>query len=775
MKKLLWTTALGFLFMSLTQAQKTASAPKALSEIVEDMTADQGLIPTFFNEKGTLYFQISDSILGRDLLMVSRYVQIPANFNAYSNAGSKTSEQLVHFVKKGNKIQLIQKSYSNVAEQTDPIYLSVVQNNFDPILASFEIENSEQGYLIEVTDYFMNDSPGFNVVPSRLKTQYKMGGVDKKRSAIDRVASFPINTEITHTLTYSASKAPRGNNAETLSFQVNHSLIELPRDPMPVRYEDKRVGWFSLGKINYSSQALKSDAYRLARRWRLEPSDMEAYKRGELVPPVKPIVYYLDPATPLKWRPYFRKGIEDWNSAFEKAGFKNAIIAKDAPTPEEDPDFSPEDARFSMVRYVASTTRNATGPSVSDPRTGEIIESDIIWYHNHLRSYRNRYLLETAAANPKARSLDTPEEEIGEMMRRVISHEIGHALGLPHNMKASSAYPVDSLRSGSFTQKMGIATTIMDYARYNYVAQPGDENIRFVRQLGPYDNYAIEWGYRYFPGQSPEEVRETLRAWVDGYSNNPMYMFGGRGNDPDAQTENIGDDPVRASGYGLKNLKIVAQNLKEWTLAPNSGYEDLEELHGEMLGVYRRYVYHVLGMIGGVHETLLNSNQEGVPYKNVAMGAQLEALDFLKRELWAPQDWLIASEIVSTFAGDGALEKLVGIQTGALKRLLNERKLNQMLSATQTLEGQGLAVSELLNQLRTHIFQGLDPQVLSNRELQKGLILQLQSLLELEDLHPEIKGYVHQNLQDIKATVKKEARGKSEVLKAHYNYCLSLL
>jgi DNA-directed RNA polymerase specialized sigma54-like protein len=219
----------------------------------------------------------------------------------------------------------------------------------------------------------------------------------------------------------------------------------------------------------------------------------------------------------------------------------------------------------------------------------------------------------------------------------------------------------------------------------------------------------------------------------------------------------------------------VAQNLKEWTLAPNSGYEDLEELHGEMLGVYRRYVYHVLGMIGGVHETLLNSNQEGVPYKNVAMGAQLEALDFLKRELWAPQDWLIASEIVSTFAGDGALEKLVGIQTGALKRLLNERKLNQMLSATQTLEGQGLAVSELLNQLRTHIFQGLDPQVLSNRELQKGLILQLQSLLELEDLHPEIKGYVHQNLQDIKATVKKEARGKSEVLKAHYNYCLSLL
>ncbi len=776
MKKLLLTTALGFLLMSPTQAQKKEkdTEKKDLAAMVAGMTEDTGFISTYFNESGKLYLLLPAASLEQDLLMVSRYVQIPANFNAYSNAGSKTAEQLIHFVKKGNKIQLIQKSYTNIAAQQDPIYLSVVQNNFDPILAVFDIENSEKGYLIDASDYFNNDSPGFNVVPDRLKKAYKMGGVDKKRSAIDRVASFPMNTEITHTLTYSASEAPRGNRSETLSFQINHSIIELPKDPMPIRYEDKRVGWFSLGQVNYSSEALKSDAYKVARRWRLEPSDVAAYKRGELVTPVKPIVYYLDPATPLKWRPYFRKGIEDWNSAFEKAGFKNAIIAKDAPTQEEDPDFSPEDARFSMVRYVASTTRNATGPSVSDPRTGEIIESDIIWYHNHLRSYRNRYLLETAAANPKARTLDTPEAEIGEMMRRVISHEIGHALGLPHNMKASSAYPVDSLRSGSFTQKMGIATTIMDYARYNYIAQPGDENIRFVRQLGPYDDYAIEWGYRHFPEQSPEEVRETLRTWVDGYSSKPTYMFGSGRNDPDAQTENIGDDPVRASGYGLKNLKVVAKNLRAWTLAPNSGYEDLEELHGEMLGVYRRYVYHVLTVIGGVHETLLNSNQVGVPYKNVDIREQLAALDFLKRELWAPQEWLISSELVSSFAANGALEKVTGVQTAALERLLSERKLNQMLSSEQTLEGQGLSVSELLNQLRNHIFSSLDAKELSNRELQKGFILQLQSLLEMKDLHPEIKGYVHHNLQEIKGFVKKAAKGKSELLKAHFSYCVSL-
>ena len=228
-----------------------------------------------------------------------------------------------------------------------------------------------------------------------------------------------------------------------------------------------------------------------------------------MVEPIKPIVYYIDPATPTKWKPYFKKGIEDWSKVFEKAGFKNAIVSKDTPSKEEDPDFSLEDVRYSSVRYVATTTRNATGPSVSDPRSGEIIESDIIWYHNHFRSYRNRYLLETAAANPSARTLETPEEEIGKMICRVISHEIGHALGLPHNMKASSAYPVDSLRSGSFTKKMGIASTIMDYARYNYVAQPGDKDINFIRQLGPYDDYAIEWGYRYFN----QETLETEKVF----------------------------------------------------------------------------------------------------------------------------------------------------------------------------------------------------------------------------------------------------------------------
>ena len=455
--------ALAVVFSLQGQKKKKDNGLKHLDSLTKEMVAKKGLITTYLNEENKLFFELSQELLGKELLVVTRFAQLPANYSAYLNAGSKTAQQVIRFEKKGKKILIKQVSFNNIASaEEDPIAISVEENNFAPILAAFEIKNKEKDrFLIDVTSHFMADSPGFNIIRKGDKDRYKIGGVDKKRSSIDSANSFPKNTEIRHTLTFKVNKPPRANRSRTFSFQINHSFIVLPENPMPIRYEDERVGWFSLSKIDYSSDALKSDEYSIVRRWRLEPKDKDAYLKGELVEPVKPIVYYLDPATPLKWRKYFKQGIEDWNTAFEKAGFKNAILAKDPPSKEEDPNFSPEDVRYSTVRYVASTTRNATGPSVSDPRTGEILESDIIWYHNHLRSYRNRYLLETGAANPKARSLNTPEEEIGEMMRRVISHEIGHALGLPHNMKASSAYPVDSLRSGDFTQKYGIATTIM--------------------------------------------------------------------------------------------------------------------------------------------------------------------------------------------------------------------------------------------------------------------------------------------------------------------------
>ncbi|MEK9750273.1 MAG: zinc-dependent metalloprotease [Flavobacteriaceae bacterium] len=748
---------------------------KPIDSLITEHQVSSGIISTYFKpEKGKLLMAIHDSVLERPLLMVTRYVKLPSNYSAYRNAGSKTAESVIGFEQRGSKILLKQLSYVNLAYESDPIAESVVQNNLPPILGVFEKMNTEdEMHLIDVSDFFSKDSPGFNAVGETDKKNYKIGSLDSKRSFIDAVKSFPRNTEITHTLTYPASAAPRANRSETLSFQLNHSIIALPNYPMPSRKVDQRVGWFSLEQYNYSSEALKSDNYRIAARWRLEPSDKEAYARGELVTPVKPIVFYLDPATPLKWRPYFKKGIEDWNGPFEKAGFKNAIIAKDPPTKKEDPDFSPEDVRYSVVRYVASTTRNATGPSVKDPRTGEIIESDVIWYHNHLRSYRNRYLLETGAANEKARTLNTPEEEIGEMMRRVIAHEVGHALGLPHNMKASSAYPVDSLRSGNFTQKMGIAATIMDYARYNYIAQPGDQNIRFVRQMGPYDDYAIEWGYRYF--ESEEDEKAWLKKFVDEHSLDPVYQFGSGDNDPNAQTENIGDDPVKATAYGLSNLKIVAENLEEWTTENGQTYDDLQELYMELIGVYRRYIYHVVALIGGVNETLVVKGQEVMPYQNVPHQKQREALASLDQNLWKTQHWLVKPELISRFENEGHLDLIANLQKAALYRILNQEHLNTMLSTQLTLMGAGLEASALISSLANSIVLSKEKPDLLERLLQIAFIERSNELIADENTHSDVRAALNQSNSEIERWLGKQKNASSETLKNHFRFALSML
>ena len=759
-------------FVALFFSFSLNSQKKSVDSLTKDMNMSKGIINSY-TKNNKLLFEIPNEILEKDILVVTRLAQVPSGYSPYINAGSKTSEQVISFYKKNNRLDIRQLSYNNIADPDDPISESVVENNFSPILASFEIKNNDKSsFLIDVSEYFLKDSPGFNIINSRVKDQYKIGGVDRKRSSIDSARSFPENIEILATLTFNTNKPPRINRTKTFSFQVNHSFILLPDEKMKIRHFDHRVGWFTVNKIDYSSNALKSDSFKLIRRWRLEPNNEEAYSRGELVEPKKKIIYYLDPATPKKWRPYFIKGIEDWNSVFEKAGFKNAIVAKNPPTKDEDPDFSPEDIRYSTVRYVASETRNATGPSVSDPRTGEILESDIIWYHNHLRSYRNRYLLETGAANPSARTLETPEKEIGEMMRRVISHEIGHALGLPHNMKASSAYPVDSLRSGDFTQKMGIATTIMDYARYNYIAQPGDKNIRFIRQLGPYDDYSIEWGYRHFPGKSVNEEKEILSKFVDQKSLNPIYMFGSSWGDPNSQTENIGDDPVKASYYGIKNLKIVAKNLTKWTYAPNKDYADLEELYGELLGVYRRYIFHVIGMIGGVNQTLINTNQGGTyTYKNVDKQDQIRALNFLDTELWKTPIWLLDKEIISQINNSDGLYKIEAMHERSINSLLSNYRLNRMLSSDNSIVGEGLNYNELFDLLYESIFDKINPTNQIERNLQISFTKKIISLIEEKDLKDALKSKALSMKEEINKLSNKKSRSSSNnTLKNHYNY-----
>ncbi|RCS28134.1 DUF5117 domain-containing protein [Polaribacter sp. WD7] len=729
------------------KAEKTATTTKSKQLKYTDFVGkntktDQGLFKVHFSKNKYMY-EIPKSYLGKEMLLVTRLKDIPSGLGGgYVNAGSKVNTQVVVWEHFKNKILLKVKSYNAIANDSLPIFKSVKSNNLEPIIYSFDIktQNTDStAVLVDVTNFFSSDVKAISGLPSQFRKTYKVRRLDASRSFINYIKSYPKNIEVVQDFTFDADAPPSNQSTNTITLRVNQSMILLPEKPMKPRIYDKRVGYFSVGNIDYNSEALKADDKRYIRRWRLEPKDIEAYKRGELVEPKKPIVYYLDPATPKKLRKFIKQGVDDWAKVFETAGFKNAIMAKMPPSKEEDPDFSMEDIRYSSIRYVASTTRNAVGPSVSDPRSGEIIESDIIWYHNHLRSYRNRYLLETGAANPSARTLNTPAEDIGEMMRMVISHEIGHALGLPHNMAASYAYPVDSLRSGSFTQKYGIAATIMDYARYNYVAQPGDKNIRFVRQLGPYDHHAINWGYRVITAATtPEAEVNTLDKWIEEKADNPIYKFGFQrrgGFDPESQTEDIGDDHVKASSYGIKNLKIVAKNLPEWTSNQTNNYDDLAELYGEMIGVWSRYVGHVISNVGGVYEYNKKPNQSGVVYQPMAKSMQQASIEWLHKNAFNTQNWLLDKNILNKIDEAGYADMMLRYQNRFLSRLINTSKIKRMIDA-EILDPNTYSAYNMIRDLRNGIFTetSFTKNVsTSRRNLQKTFVNQIAALLKDKD------------------------------------------
>ena len=730
-----------------TSTATTPSTPfSAFSKVVSgSYTTDTGLFTVHFSD-GKIYYEIPDSLLGRDMLLIVRIVGVPEDYSAFTASGSSVSEMLVRMERSRKRIQIRSVATTNVAGDSLPIARSVRLNNVEPIIASFDIRahgRAPDSYLIDVTSFLLEDHPSTTPLSSASRKRFEVRRLESDRSMIDTVRSFPINVEARYQLTYSAAEPPSGSRTGALTFLMSQSFILLPVEPMMARYADPRVGWFTVDKIDFGTDEQRAAARSYIQRWRLEPSDPEAYARGELVEPVKPIVYYLDPATPEKWRPWVRKGIEEWRSAFEAAGFKNAIIAMDPPSEEEDPDFSLEDARYSSVRWIANTTRNAVGPSVADPRTGEIIESDVLFFHNHLKSYRNLYIIETGAVDPRARSLQIPDSILGEMLRAVIAHEVGHALGLPHNMASSAAYPVDSLRSPTFTQRMGIAASIMDYARLNYVAQPGDGEVRLIRFLGPYDRYAINWGYRYLPdARTPEDELATLDRWVREKGDDPIYRFGSQGTefDPRSQTEDVGDDAMRASAYGVANLKRVLPNLIDWTRSVHNDYDDLRELYGESLNHWYELMSHVATNVGGVYETTRRPNQEGALYRPVPAETQRRALDFLEKEVFTTPTWLVDTTLLRRIEHAGAVDRLRRNQVAILTTLLNEERMARLIEAEAAEPGDAFGLNDLLTSLRAIVWRELedgDDIDIYRRNLQRGYLAKIETLMTTEPEEPQ--------------------------------------
>lgn len=664
------------------------SGPRPYAEVVTaKAVTDDGLFKVHKVDDKTL-FEVPDSLLGADMLLISRIAGVPANMGGFLSAGMSVNEQMVRWERQDDQVLLRKYATQAVAGDSLPIHTSVVANNFAPILASFPIQafGPDSGLVLDVTDFYKGDTPAISGLSPAQRRTYQVRRLDAARSFIQWARSFPLNVNVRHTLTYDAGQPPSDEETSTISMEMNQSLVLLPRIPMMPRYADARVGYFTVDQVNYGLDEQKAATQTFIRRWRMEPSDPAAYARGELVEPVQPIVYYVDPATPDRFKAAVKRGVENWQSTFESAGFKNAIVARYAPTPAEDPEWDPEDVRNSVVRWTASLTRNAMGPSTSDPRTGEIIESDIVWYHNHMRSYRNWMMVQTGAANPDARSLPISNELMEEAMEQVITHEIGHALGLPHNMIASSAYPTDSLRNASFSRRMGVAPTIMDYARQNYIAQPGDglQPLDFLRHIGPYDHYVINWGYRVIPGaQSPDAEEPTLDAWVLERAGDPMYRYlpqGGAGAaDPRAQTEDMGDDPVKADSYGMDNLRRIVPRLVEWTTKPGEDYTDLDELYGEALGQWQRYVGHVLNVVGGVYADLKTADQAGAVYDGVPRAKQKEAVAWLSREVFEAPVWLADRQILSLIGvQDGGLEAMTRRQAGVLNQLMDPRRMGRL-------------------------------------------------------------------------------------------------
>jgi len=709
-----------------------AAGPRPYNTVITDRAKSENGIITVHKVGDRFFFEVPDSASKREFLFVTRTATLPEGQTG-GFAGSSKEERVVRFERIGDRVIMKSQSYLAVADDSLPIAKAVERANYTPVLASFPVQayGRDSAFVIDVTDFFAGDTPGISGMSAAERRTYGVRRLDPARSWISGIRAFPTNIEVRHVQTFDAADPPgEDKTGSTISIEMRQSMLLLPKTPMRPRYADERVGIFGVERVNYGLDELKAASQRFLVRWRLEPKDPAAYARGELVEPVKPIIYYLDPATPTRWAPYVKEGVERWQKVFEKAGFKNAIQARYAP--KNDPDFDPDDARYSMVRWAASLTRNAVGPNTHDPRTGEILNSEINWYHNHMRSYRNWLIMETGASNPGARSLDISEEVIGETMRGVITHEIGHALGLPHNMIASASIPVDSLRSKAFASKYGVSLTIMDYARQNYVAQPTDglAPLDFIRRLGPFDDFVINWGYRVFPtARTPEAERPILNKLVTDEKGMFAYRFGAgnyTGIDPRNQTEDLGDDPVKASTYGTMNMKKVVSNLVAWTTKPGEDYSDLEELYNELIARWSLYYGHVTNVVGGVYVDNKTAEQGGNVYRIVPRAKQKAALNWLGENIIAEPKWLLPQDILSRLGQPQ--QSLATRAGGVVTNLLSNARLGRMAEAETFDPANAYPLAEYMDDVRAVVWTSAAPDA-HRRSVQRAHIERLAQII----------------------------------------------
>lgn len=635
------------------KAEKTDTAivkTGRYDEITKKAKSRDGMF-TIHQVEGDWYFELPDTLMGRDLLIVNKVSGVPYELNdAGLNKGMSYEDKLIRFHKDivQKKVWVTTWNPRVSVPEGDAIARSVKDNYREAVIEQFPIEafnNDSTAVLIKVNKVFDGSEKSFN----DLYNSISLGtAVKRELSRIASMKSFPQNIVVKSFLT---TQVTEGHESVPVTVETTTNIVLLPEQPMKPRFADNRVGFFSTPHIYFNDKQQAVEKRELVHRWRLEPKpeDVEKYKRGELVEPVKPIVFYIDPATPAQWREAIKAGVFDWQKAFEAAGFKNAVVAKDAPA--DDPDFDIDDSRYSVITYAASQQANAMGPSVIDPRSGEIIEADVVWWHNVMTLLHTWMQVQTAPVDPRARFNTFEDEYMASAIRFVSSHEVGHTFGLKHNMGASYAFPVDSLRSRTFTAKMGgTASSIMDYARFNYVAQPEDGVERITPVIGMYDKYAINWAYRWLDVEEPHEELPVLNEWITAHSGDPMYWYGEQQDsrdpiDPRAQDEDLGNDLIKANRYGILNLKRIVPNIEKWTSAPGENYIQAGKLLMAVINQWKMYAGHVMAYVGGFYINNPVAGEDFCRYVPVEKEKQREAIKYLSEEVFQIPNWLFGADI----------------------------------------------------------------------------------------------------------------------------------